>query len=340
GGQGSGEAVSHAYQAAGTYTVELTVTDDDAADATDTLMVEVESVAPPPNEPPVASAGPDRVATVAETLQFDGSGSSDSDGEIVAYDWDFGDGSQGSGEAVSHTYQAAGTYTVELTVTDDDGEDATDTLVVEVENVAPPPNEPPIAVAGPDRATTVGEALQFDGSNSSDPDGEVIAHDWTFGDGAQTSGVVVSHTYQDAGSYTALLTVTDNDGESATDELQITVAASEPPPPPPEELTMHVSSIQLTLDERSNNRCRAIATVLVADQDDDPVDNVAVSGRFVAEGYDRTMRRRTAETGQAVLRSAWRRPCPTFTLEVVNLQLGGYTYEPGENAESSETISP
>ncbi|MDH3458376.1 MAG: PKD domain-containing protein, partial [Gemmatimonadota bacterium] len=56
---------------------------------------------------------------------FDGSGSTDPDGTIVSYEWDFGDGATGTGVSPSHTYAAAGTYDVTLTVTDNDG--ATDT---------------------------------------------------------------------------------------------------------------------------------------------------------------------------------------------------------------------
>ena len=57
---------------------------------------------------------------------FDGSGSSDPDGTIASYAWDFGDGDTGTGATPSHTYATAGTYTVKLTVTDNGG--ATDTV--------------------------------------------------------------------------------------------------------------------------------------------------------------------------------------------------------------------
>jgi PKD repeat protein len=66
------------------------------------------------------------------SCDFDGSGSSDSDGSIVSYDWDFGDGATASGVTASHTYAADGTYTVTLTVTDDLGATGTDAQDVAV----------------------------------------------------------------------------------------------------------------------------------------------------------------------------------------------------------------
>jgi len=68
---------------------------------------------------PTASPGGPYTATVGEELTFDGSGSSDSDGEIIEYIWDFGDDSTGSGVSPVHTYTEAGQYTVTLTVKDD-----------------------------------------------------------------------------------------------------------------------------------------------------------------------------------------------------------------------------
>jgi PKD repeat protein len=80
------------------------------------------------NEPPVANPGGPYSGTVGTSINLDGSGSTDPEGSIVAYDWDFGDSSTGTGATPSHTYAAAGTYTVTLTVTD--GAGATDTASI------------------------------------------------------------------------------------------------------------------------------------------------------------------------------------------------------------------
>lgn len=96
------------------------------------------------NQSPVADAGPDRTAIVAETLEFDGTGSSHPDGSIISYEWDFGDGTSGSGEIVTHTYAALGSFTVILTVTDSDGATATDTAVVTVLTVSQAIQELPL----------------------------------------------------------------------------------------------------------------------------------------------------------------------------------------------------
>lgn len=124
----SGVAVQHTYAQPGTYTVTLTVTDDGGAWDRDSTTVAVTR----PNAAPAAAA---IRSCSALSCNFDGSGSRDSDGAIVAYSWDFGDGSSGTGKLVQHTYAHAGTYSVSLTVTDDAGATATITNTVLVLNL-------------------------------------------------------------------------------------------------------------------------------------------------------------------------------------------------------------
>ena len=116
--------------------------DDLGASGTDTWygwgLVDADEAAgitDPINQPPTANAGPDQTATVGQEITFNGSSSTDSDGHIVSYSWDFGDNSDSvEGVNVSYIYNTSGTYTVTLTVTDDGGLTDTDTATVTVNN--------------------------------------------------------------------------------------------------------------------------------------------------------------------------------------------------------------
>jgi VCBS repeat-containing protein len=88
------------------------------------------------NDPPVADPNGPYTGDEGVPVTFDGSGSFDVDGTIVAYDWDFGDGGTGTGVSPSHTYAAAGTYTVTVTVTDDDGASDSDSSTADIEQSA------------------------------------------------------------------------------------------------------------------------------------------------------------------------------------------------------------
>jgi len=176
---------------------------------------------------PVAlAAAPDYSPNVAPLyVGFDGSASTDSDGEIVSWDWDFGDGASASGELVNHTYNAPGTYTVTLTVTDSDNLSDNDSLVITVDNQAP------VAIAGAN--FTPGEApvtVEFYDAGSYDQDetGAIVSRAWDFGDGNGSNETSPSHTYNAAGDFEAVLTVTDDLGATGV-SIPILVEVTPPP---------------------------------------------------------------------------------------------------------------
>ena len=174
------------------------------------------------NQPPVA-AFTSSCTALACTFT---STSSDPDGTISAYSWAFGDGATATAQNPSHTYAAAGSYGVTLTVTDNQG--ATSSVSHTVTVAAP--NQPPVVSAGSNQSVLVGVLYSFSGSFS-DPDNN---GPWTYtinwGDGSATSGSTSSqgaisgtHTYLAPGSYTITLTVTDAAGASGSASKVLTV---------------------------------------------------------------------------------------------------------------------
>ena len=106
-----------------------------------------------------------------------------------------------------------------------------------------PVNQPPVASATASPASGAAPlAVAFNGTSSSDPDGTIASHAWTFGDGGSASGASPSHTYPTAGAYTATLTVTDNQGATDTATVTITVAAGPTALPAPSNLSGSVAT--------------------------------------------------------------------------------------------------
>jgi PKD repeat protein len=190
--------------------VKLTVTDKDGAQGSDTATVQVTAV----NQPPKAVISGPTKGIIGEVLTFSGNSSSDSDGNIVTYLWNFGDGVTGNGANLSHTYGADGTYQVTLTVTDNEGQTHSATYPVQID--LPVVKLPPLAVVTAPVTATVSQTITFDGSASTDNDGSIVSYGWDFGDGTTATGDIVPHLYEIAGTYLVSLTVTDNDGLTTT----------------------------------------------------------------------------------------------------------------------------
>lgn len=218
---------SHSYFTANTYSVTLTVTDPSGASDTANFSVNITSAVT--TQPPTAIIGGNSSGVVGESLTFDGLSSLDNDesgASIVSYSWTTSDGGSGSGNVFSHTFSAVGNYTITLTVTDNEGEQDTATMGV---NITDQPNEEPIARIIASSPATVGQAVNFDGTTSADPDGSIVSYQWDFGDGSTITGALPSHTYNTAGNYTVRLTVTDDDGATNATTMAMVVEDSAEP---------------------------------------------------------------------------------------------------------------
>ena len=148
---------------------------------------------------------------------FDAGNSTDRDGKIIRYNWDFGDSAQDMGVSVIHGYSSGGNYTVTLTVTDNEGKKDRANMTVHV-------NEYPKArLDCSAREAKVLAPVAFSAQNSSDPDGRIVSCVWDFGDGINTTGMHVSHAFSDIGTFTVNLTVTDDFGARSSNSMEVTV---------------------------------------------------------------------------------------------------------------------
>lgn len=185
-----------------------------------TIVVEVTA-----NQPPVAqiAASPTNPG-IGQQVTFNAGGSSDPDGAIVAFDWDFGDGDTASGERVTHRYDTANTFSVLLVVTDDQGARASATRTIIVSQGRAPTASFTFSPSNP----SAGQTVTFDASSSSDPDGTIVEYRWEWSDGTSPTirgqgQPTTIHVFGTSGTFTVRLAVRDDVGNRATVTQVVTV---------------------------------------------------------------------------------------------------------------------
>jgi tetratricopeptide (TPR) repeat protein len=214
GATGSGNMIKHCYSKSGNYKINLSVFDNKRSKCINSTTITI-------NEPPFScfSIHP-KEPKVKDIVTFDASASSDKDGGIVSYEWEFGDGDTGKGISKLHTYQENGSYNVILTVKDD--HDAKNTTISIIKINAPPVAAFTFSPSGP----SAGDSISFDASQSKDPDGKITDYEWIFGDGDSGNGIYVLHNYSIGGNYLVELKIKDD--SNATDIRESLVKVNRP----------------------------------------------------------------------------------------------------------------
>ena len=298
GSSSSTPTAHHTYDTGETYGVSLTVTDNSGATGIVRVVVRA-------NSAPVASF---TVACSGPTCTFDGSGSSDPDGTIASYSWYFGDGNWGYGATVNHTY-STGTFSATLMVADNSGTTGTALQTLTVVNA------PPVATF---TSTCSGLTCSFNASGSSDPDGTIASYAWNFGDATTDSGATVSHMFAADGTYSVLLTVTDNGAATSTQAQSVTVVQP----------AMHVGDLDRASTIQQST-WTATVTITVHTSSHGPIANAAVSGAW-SDGSTGSCA--TNASGQCVVsKTGIPKRTGSVNFTVTNVALGMLVYKPADN---------
>lgn|GEM_PF-598709 len=247
---GAGRVVIHPEGSTGSHISDRPVTvppgdlsvvicDAVAPSSLSVLRAEVRDVRPAQNHtegsnrsltvtPDVLDPGDFRIVIEPDVVATGGTVTVGVEGAPPGFDWfiDFGDGRSAgwTGSPSSHFYPRSGTYLVGVTLRDAKG------AVADLERMpVTVADRPPVAVMET-RSTVVapGTTVAFSGGRSFDPDGEVVAHLWDFGEGAKGFGSETSHTYSTEGRYRVRLTVTDDGQQGNTTVLDLEVVNRPP----------------------------------------------------------------------------------------------------------------
>ncbi|MBI4598061.1 MAG: PKD domain-containing protein [Candidatus Omnitrophica bacterium] len=178
--------------------------------------------------PPAPSTAAPKVTPISScnTFEFDGSRSSDPDGNRLTYTWDFGDGTTTEGVRVPHTFAKAGDYRVTLTVDDGTSTTCCEDKTEQIVHV----NTPPKAVFSAPPRACVGAPVSLSAMQSSDTPGEALTYRWDFGDGTVAEGMTASHSYTKGGTYRIKLLADDGQHTAcSTNEMVQVILVNSPP---------------------------------------------------------------------------------------------------------------
>ena len=218
----NGATVVHSYNVAGEYVYRVYVDDGHYHNVTSAAIITVFDEGT--NLKPEIVALENMTGLVNAELTFNVT-ATDPNGDDLNYTWDFGDGSNlVVGNAVQHAYSELGEYTFTVYVDDGRGENVSGSALANIT-----PSEPPVADAGVNRTVAIGTEVTLNGANSYDDVG-IVNYTWEFTyDGEQTTlyDVSASFRFDIAGVYAVKLTVMDAEGNTASDQITVTVQDSD-----------------------------------------------------------------------------------------------------------------
>ncbi len=262
----------------GSYVVQLIVNDGTVDSAPDTVTISTR------NSGPVADAGPDQTVFVGTTVQLDGGGSHDVDGDRLSYRWTLSTIPVGSTATLSDAavvnptflVDRPGTYVAQLIVNDGQLDSRPDTVAISTKNSKPK------ADAGPDNTVEVGEIVTLDGSGSTDADRDPLTYRWSFtsiptGSTAtllEPTAVQPTFVADRPGIYLAQLVVNDSTLDSLPDTVMITITATDTRPPqvsvaPPDGALLNTATLLLTITYRDAESGVDVATFAARLDDED-----------------------------------------------------------------------
>ncbi|OIR12954.1 MAG: hypothetical protein BEU05_00020 [Marine Group III euryarchaeote CG-Bathy2] len=205
----SGESVKHTWADDGDYTVTVTVSDGEE-ETSESATVSVANVAPT-----LSVTGP-ASGSEAQSRSFEAD-TSDVEADTISVAWDFGDGETASGEDVTHTWADDGTYTITATASDEDGGETTETFDITIANRAPT-----LELSASSTSGDEGDSFAFS-AVTSDVTDDTVSVAWDFGDGQTASGLAVTHTFTDDGTFVVEVIASDEDGGVTSKKLYIDI---------------------------------------------------------------------------------------------------------------------